>query len=83
MFFVERLYIFIVQHCLSPEAKDDYLRQRRAAGTCRTSHLLNIMVAESADLYDRKVDCCSAGCVAFSVGRQNLTECDMCKALRY
>jgi len=45
-------YNFFVQHCLSPEATDDYLRQRRAAGTCRTSHLLNNMVAASVDLYD-------------------------------
>jgi len=76
-------YNFIVQHCLSREATDDYLRQRRAAGTCGKSHLLNNMVAASVDLYHRKVDCCSAGCVAFTAGRQNLTECDICKAPRY
>jgi len=39
-------YNIIVQHFLSQEATDDYLRQRRAAGTCRTSHLLNNMVVE-------------------------------------
>jgi len=76
-------YNFIMQHCLSREAIGDHLRQRRAAGTCRTPHLLNSMVAEIVDLYEKKVDCCSAGCVAFTARRKNLKECDICKDTPY
>jgi len=54
-------YNFIVQHCLSREATDDYLHQRRSAATCRTPHELNSMVESSVDLVTKKVDCCSAG----------------------
>jgi len=64
---------FIVQQCLSRKATDDNLRPRRAAPTCRTPHILNNKVAARVNLYDRKVDCYSAGCVAFTAGRQNLT----------
>jgi len=75
-------YNFIVQNCLSREAIGEHLRQCRAASTCHTPHLLNSMVAEIVDLYEKKVDCCSAGCVAFTARRKNLTECDICKDTR-
>jgi len=76
-------YNFIVQHCLSREATDDYLRQRRSAATCRTPHELNSTVESSVDLVTKKVDCCSAGCVAFTANRVALAACDNCSAPRY
>jgi len=38
------------------------------------------MVASTDDLKSKKVDCCTAGCVAFPAGRANLTACDVCEA---
>jgi len=76
-------YNFVVQHCLSREATEDYLRQRRSAGTCHTPYALNAIVHLSVDLYTKKVDCCSGGCVAFTAERKALTACDSCKAPRY
>ena len=76
-------YNFVVQHCLSREATEDYLRQRRSAGTCHTPYALNAIVHSSDDLYTKKVDCCSGGCVAFIAERKALTACGACKAPRY
>ena len=76
-------YNFIVQHCLSRETAEDYLRQRRSFGKCRTAHLLNSMVESSVDLHTKEVDCCRNGCVAFTAHRETLTECDVCKTPRY
>ena len=72
-----------IQHCLSREAIDDYLRQRRSSGSCRTPHTLNSMVKSSVDIFTKKVDCCHAGCVAFSAHRKDLHACDVCHAPRY
>ena len=41
------------------------------------------MVDSSVDLTTKKVDCCRNGCVAFTAGREALTECDICQAQRY
>jgi len=76
-------YIFIVQHCLSQETAEEYLRQRRSSGTCQTTHLLISMVDSSVDLHTREVDCCRHGCVAFTAHRETLTECDVCEAPRF
>jgi len=76
-------YNFFVQHCLSREATEDYLRQWRLPGTCRTPHAFNSMIASSVDLYKKLVDCCRAGCVAFTAHRKEFTACDVCNAPRY
>jgi len=76
-------YNFLMQHCLSREAMDDYLRQRRSSGSCRTPHTLNSMVKSSVDIFTKKVDCCRASCVAFSAHRKDLDACDVCHAPRY
>jgi len=52
-------YNFFVQLCLSREATDDYLHQRRNSGACRTPHALNSMVQASVSLATTTVDCCS------------------------
>jgi len=41
------------------------------------------MVDSSVYLYTKKVDCCRAGCVAFTAHRQSLKACDKCEAPRY
>lgn len=41
------------------------------------------MVEASVNLRTRKVDCCRAGCVAFTAERRDLTACDVCGAARY
>lgn len=76
-------YTFVVQHCRSREGTEDYLLQRRFAGTCRTPHALNSMVKSSVDLRTRMVDCCRNGCVAFTADRDAFTACDVCKTARY
>jgi len=76
-------YNFIVKYCLSREIADDYLRQRRSFGTCRTPHLLNSMVESSVNLHTKEVNRCRNGCVAFTTNRALLTKCDVCKVPRY
>lgn len=74
---------FVIQHCLSREATDDYLRQKRSTGTCLKPHTRNSMVGSSSDLHTRKVDCCRAGCVAFTARSEDLTVCDVCDGPRF
>jgi len=62
---------------------DDYLRQRRSLGSCRTPHTLNSLVKSSVDIFTKKVECCRAGCAAFSAHRKDLEACDVCHAPRY
>jgi len=76
-------YNFIVQHCLSREAADDHLRQRRSSETWLTPHLLNSMVVSSDNLHTKEVECCRKGCVAFTTDRALLPKCHLCKAPRY
>jgi len=76
-------YNFVIQHCLSREAIDDYLRQRRSSGSCRTPHTLNSVVKSSVDIFTKKVDCCHAGCVAFNAHREDLNARDVYHAPRY
>ena len=76
-------YNLVVQHCLSREATDDYLRQRRFSGACRTLHALNSMIESSVDLYKKLFDCCRAGCGAITAHRKEYTACDVCNAPRY
>ena len=73
-------YNIAVQRCLTREETEYYLRQRPFSGTRRTPPLLNAMVDSSVDLYTKEVYCCRNGCVAFTAGREALTECDICKA---
>lgn len=76
-------YTFVLQHCRSREGTEDYQRQRRFHGTCRTPHSLNAMVESIVDLRTAKVDCCKNGCVAFTADREALSACDVCKAARH
>lgn len=76
-------YNFMVQHALSRHAREDYLLQRRSKGKCRTPLALNSMIESSVDLQSKKVDCCRAGCVAFSADRKDLSHCNVCKTPRY
>jgi len=76
-------YNFIVKHCLSRKAAEDYLRRRRLTRSGRTPHLLNSMVESSVNLHTNEVDCCRNGCVAFTAHSEQLTKCDVCKAPRY
>ena len=76
-------YNFVVQHCLSREAAEDYLRQRTSCGKCRNPYLLNSMVESSVDLHMKEVDCCRNGCIAFTAHRETLSECDVRKTPRY
>lgn len=65
-------YNFVVQQCLTQEETDDYLLQRHTNGERQTPHALNSMIGSSVDLYTKKVDCCSAGCVAFTAERKSI-----------
>jgi len=76
-------YNFFVQHCLSREATDDYLHQRRSSGACRTPHALNSMGQSSVNLETTKVDCCKSGCEAITASRQAYTSCDVCNTPWY
>jgi len=76
-------YNFIVQHCLCREAAEDYLHQRRSSGSCRTPSVLDSMTESCVDLHIRKVECCSAGCVAFTAHRKCFTAYDIGKAPRH
>ena len=74
---------YFIQHCLSHEAMDDYLCQRRSSGSCRTPHTLNPMEKSSFDILTKKADCCHAGCFALSAHRKDLNACDVCHAPGY
>lgn len=76
-------YSYVVHHCLSREATDDYLLQRRISGTCRTPHAFSEMVAASVDLPTQKFNCCPNSSVAFTADRKALPACDVGEAPRH
>lgn len=76
-------YSYVVHHCLSREATDNYLLQRRFSGTCRTPHAFSEMVAAGVDLPTQKFNCCPNSSVALTADRKALTACDVGEAPRH
>ena len=75
-------YSYIHHHRLTRAAASDYLKQRSRFVTHRTPRRLSEFVRASVDLHERRVDCCSNGCVAFVARRAQFDACDVCGSRR-